>query len=929
MKSPGMKLLLLLAVVALLQACGEGGGTSESTSARAASTSPNHGYQEFLLLLNRFQFDPAKGEPELPPDQITSYGPGEEGFYLLQLVGPTRDEWLKRLQGAGAIVIQFQPTFAYIVRMTPEVAKQVAQEDFVRAVVVYHAAYRIAPSLLQLPVGLVENVDVTIYDDGAVEETLADIKQLGGRTLQSYLGPPGSGLVTAIVALPDSTVAATAQLSSVLWLNFSSPEPGLDDEVSAQIVAGNQVGGIPTPGYFGWLGGLGLSGAGVTAAVVDTGMDTNTSGIDHPDIQGRISAFVPYTGTPATDTNGHGTHVGGVIAGNASLGTVDPNGFLFGLGVAPAAQLVVQNALLGSSWPPAGGWQQLSQDSLVNGAAMSNNSWFTGAFGAQGYSTAARTHDFMVRDGDFSTAAAAEQLIMVFSAGNSGPGASTITEPKEAKNLIVIGATENLRADGFVTVGPCGNPNNINNIANFSSRGPALDGRLLPTVVAPGTYVTSLRSATGSFGGLSCSGVVDANYVWFSGTSQAAPHATGGVALITEWWRGFNAGANPSPAMAKALLVNGAVDIGTADIPNNNEGWGRMDLSNVLNPAAPVIYMDQTNVFGASGDTSSLQVSPVDATQPLKVTVVWSDAPGPGSGGATAGWINDLDLTVLEATSTTTFLGNVFAGGFSTAGGAADFQNNLENVFIQNPGGPYEITINATNIAGDGVPLNADSTDQDFALVCSNCEVNQLPSCDANGPYVTECTAPTTDVTLNGNGSSDPNGDPLSFEWTGPFVGGVANGVMPTVSFQGIGAFGVDLEVSDGLLNSMCSTSVTVEDTILPDLTVSLSEDVLWPPNHKLVTITATVVASDTCDPAPAIRLVSITSNEPDNDTGDGSTNNDIQDAEFGTADFVFQLRAERKGNGNGRMYTVTYEVEDAGGNTNVAEAIVSVPHNR
>ncbi|HKA04801.1 MAG TPA: HYR domain-containing protein, partial [Acidimicrobiales bacterium] len=86
---------------------------------------------------------------------------------------------------------------------------------------------------------------------------------------------------------------------------------------------------------------------------------------------------------------------------------------------------------------------------------------------------------------------------------------------------------------------------------------------------------------------------------------------------------------------------------------------------------------------------------------------------------------------------------------------------------------------------------------------------------------------------------------------------------------------------------------VKVADTTPPDLTVQLSPTVLWPPDHKLVTITATITVSDTCDPHPTIRLVSITSNEPDNGLGDGDQPDDIQ-AVFDTDDRVFLLRSER-----------------------------------
>ena len=121
---------------------------------------------------------------------------------------------------------------------------------------------------------------------------------------------------------------------------------------------------------------------------------------------------------------------------------------------------------------------------------------------------------------------------------------------------------------------------------------------------------------------------------------------------------------------------------------------------------------------------------------------------------------------------------------------------------------------------------------------------------------------------------------------------------------------------------------VNIVDTTPPDLTVQLSPTVLWPPNHKLVTITATITVTDKCDPNPTIRLVSITSNEPDNRLGDGNQPNDIQ-ATSGTDDRTFLLRSERGGRGSGRVYTVTYEASDASGNKTTKQATVTVPKNQ
>jgi endo-1,4-beta-xylanase len=86
-------------------------------------------------------------------------------------------------------------------------------------------------------------------------------------------------------------------------------------------------------------------------------------------------------------------------------------------------------------------------------------------------------------------------------------------------------------------------------------------------------------------------------------------------------------------------------------------------------------------------------------------------------------------------------------------------------------------------------------------------------------------------------------------------------------------------------------------------------------------------VATDTCDASPVVRLVSITSNEPDNGLGDGDQPGDIQGASFGTDDRQFLLRSERSGTGQGRIYTITYLATDASGNTTVRQATVTVPH--
>lgn len=108
-----------------------------------------------------------------------------------------------------------------------------------------------------------------------------------------------------------------------------------------------------------------------------------------------------------------------------------------------------------------------------------------------------------------------------------------------------------------------------------------------------------------------------------------------------------------------------------------------------------------------------------------------------------------------------------------------------------------------------------------------------------------------------------------------------------------------------------------------PTLSVSVSPNDLWPPNHKLVQINATVVATDTCDASPRVQLVSITSSDPlDGDDVQAVGGGQVP---FGTDVRSFMLSAERSSSQTDRVYTVTYAATDASGHTTTASAQVQV----
>jgi hypothetical protein len=198
------------------------------------------------------------------------------------------------------------------------------------------------------------------------------------------------------------------------------------------------------------------------------------------------------------------------------------------------------------------------------------------------------------------------------------------------------------------------------------------------------------------------------------------------------------------------------------------------------------------------------------------------------------------------------------------------------------------------------------------------------PTANAGADRTIEGTGPTTAVTLDGSASADPEGAPLTYTWTGDFVEGTASGAAPTVHFT-LGTHVVTLVVNDGFFDSAPDTvTIVIQDTTPPVLTVTGLPTTLSPPNHELIHIQPTVTAVDLVDPNPTLTLV-ITSNEADDSIGDGSTTGDI----VATKPDDFYLRAERSGNGSGRIYHLVWTATDHSGNSSTFAADIVVPHDQ
>ena len=681
------------------------------------------------IRLFTYEIDTADGVLPPTPPGFPPVEAADGVNHLIQLVGPVQESWLATLAERGIRLVEAVSPHAYFVRADAETVASATALPFVEWTGPLAPALKVNPDLLSgnpdvgtdLGLGPIEAVDIGVLAEGDIDGVATLVISIGGTVLA--IAPESPDAFRSVTAqVPTEALPTIAAHDDVRWID-AVHAPVLEDERSSQIVmedldATAAPNTLPNTGYAANLTALGVDGTGVTIAVCDTGIDTNDAMTVHADLAGRLAFVVDSAGAAVVgaDTDGHGTHVTGIAAGDGDSGDVDPQGFLLGQGVAPGADV----GLIQLGGTVAARVQQ----SVLQGGDVMNNSW---AMNGASYSADDRTVDLGVRDAD-PTATDQTPLVIVFSAGNSGSGTGTVT--KNPKNAILVGNSLNARP-GEMTAN-----DDIRGIAASSSRGPATDGRMLPTVVAPGTDIISTYSPVGFRSGpyTDTGGTLHPVHAPMSGTSMASPHVAGSAALLIDWWRQTRNGKTPSPALVKALMVLSTepVDGGTdgaggtiAAGPNNNVGWGRVSIENALlqAPAAdrgPKIFVDQRQAFTATGQEYTIRVAAADAALPLRVALSWSDAAG--AVGANPALVNDLDLEVRHVDTGQLFLGNVFAGAFSTTGGVADDLNNTEVAVLQNPTGVYEVTVIAANIAASA-RTDIAGTWQDFALVIDNAEV--------------------------------------------------------------------------------------------------------------------------------------------------------------------------------------------------------------
>ncbi len=522
-----------------------------SAAARGFVISSRESFDE--IRINGYAFPSSGPLPKLPPGLTLADYAGSTGLYLVQLVGPNRDDWERTLRAITTPILYYADN-TYVLRADPKRLADLRALPFLQHVSVFQPAYKVRPDVLAAD----GPVPVVVQLDGGqdLSGVTAILTSLADREVDYEPSGPIRNVSLTLTAGDATTLSF---LPEVVWIERLWPgEPS--DERQALVVAGQHNGFQPiNPAtYTNWLLAKGFCTPGSSppgcwsydtrVAVFDSGFDIHVCGSDgsacpggteHPDLIPREDRFFCattepvvcpeywltsnccYNGSQYVNTDGcaHGTAVASVIAGDTSTGRrsagLDQEGFYLGSGVAPSARLVsfriwgsdchdffyVDDYTPDPFYSPSM-FERYSQRLVttlgVGSVRFANHSWNLPELPVENfnYSAYSQKFDQLVRDADGAFDQFDRPNSIIFSAGNRfGGGSKAVLAPANAKNVIAVGALSSWRPVDYPVMPPwnsgtCGTANEIVDVAHYSRRGVSPDlTRFKPDIVAPATRV--------------------------------------------------------------------------------------------------------------------------------------------------------------------------------------------------------------------------------------------------------------------------------------------------------------------------------------------------------------------------------------------------------------------------------------------------------
>jgi hypothetical protein len=439
------------------------------------------------LFVGGFAIDTTTNSTGLPASISTNI---ESGYYVLQFQTNSESTVLNSLNSLNAQVLDYLNIDGFII-YTSLTTKQLQNISGISYVGILQPAYKISSDLIKdyittgwTDYSIHKTLDIEVYRN--IDQVQARIQALGGVADRMYAPDDIEYNQSLVVTIPAPLIPNVSQIADIKFIDNHAVRVNRDEV--ATVITGIRP-AADQPAIFG------LTGLGQRVGVSDTGLDTGDTATMNLDLRGRVIFASGFNKTGLQDLDGHGTHVTGLVAGDGTN-----SGASNIKGSATSATIIFR--------PNQGSYLDVLSGIQAKNPDIITNSW--GSDSNTSYNENDKDADTFTRDNPYTLV-----LFAVTNVGNTiGLG-----EPDTSKNILAVGASKNVRAlPAPKTTGPyagffllassngilptafpispiASSANNANDWSGFTGIGPTRDGRIKPDVVAPGTFMLSIRSS--------------------------------------------------------------------------------------------------------------------------------------------------------------------------------------------------------------------------------------------------------------------------------------------------------------------------------------------------------------------------------------------------------------------------------------------------